>query len=217
MKALSPKQTRYVAEWSKDFNMKRTASSLCRSVKTVDWALRESRRRLGLPSLHHLAAWTVRGLCVAITATALAQYPPMPPKPKSGPTTNSPSVTLVWDASPSANVAGYWIYVGPATRFYTNQIDARTNLTLTISNLVRGATYFFAATAYAINGLESDFSNEATLTFPLPPEAPTNFRITAQVGKTAAGPWQPLTNMPSVVVTNTGKDQFYRLDIQPEK
>lgn len=197
--------------------MKRVADTLHRSIKTVDWALRESRRRLGLPSLHHLAAWTVRGLCVAITTTALAQYPPMPPKPKSGPTTNAPSVTLAWDASPTAGVAGYHIYYGIASRFYTNQLDSGTNLTLTVSNLVRGNTYFFAATAYSPTGLESDFSNEATATLPLPPQPPVNFRITAQVAKSATGPWLPFTNMPSVDMTNTGKDQFYRLDIQPTK
>lgn len=216
MRTLSPTMRQYVAEWSKDFNMKRVAGSLHRSIKTVDWALRKSRRTLGLPSLHHLAAWTVRGLGLVVATTALAQ-PPMPPAPKFGPTTNLSSVTLAWDASPGTNAAGYAIYQGISSRSYTNRLDAGTNLTLTVSNLVRGVTNYFTATAYSATGLESDYSNEVAWKSDLPPIPPANLRITAQIAKSPTGPWQPFTNMPSVVITNPAGESYFRMEISKEK
>ena len=40
--------------------------------------------------------------------------------------------------------------------------------TATVSNLVSGATYYFAVTAVDTNGQESDFSSEIIYTVPLP-------------------------------------------------
>ena len=43
------------------------------------------------------------------------------------------TVTLAWDASsPATNVAGYNVYVGGASRTYTNILNAGTNLTKTV-------------------------------------------------------------------------------------
>jgi hypothetical protein len=53
-------------------------------------------------------------------------------------------------------------------RAYTNSVQAGTNLTATVSNLVSGATYYFSATASDTNALESDFSSEVSTTLPLP-------------------------------------------------
>ena len=76
------------------------------------------------------------------------------------------SVTLVWDPSTDPNVTGYKIYYGVATRTYTNTVNVGDTTTVTISNLLEGATYYFAATAYNSVGLESDFSAEASYTVP---------------------------------------------------
>jgi hypothetical protein len=71
------------------------------------------------------------------------------------------TVTLAWYASPGTNViAEYTIYYGVASRTYTNVQSAGTNLTLSVSNLVEGETYYFAATAVDSFGLESDYSTE---------------------------------------------------------
>lgn len=72
------------------------------------------------------------------------------------------SVTLAWDASPSTNIANYRIYYGVASATYTNSVSAGTNLTVSVSNLVGGRTYYFAATATDTDGLESDFSAEVS-------------------------------------------------------
>ncbi len=62
---------------------------------------------------------------------------------------------------PSADVAGYRLYYGTNTRSY--QFVTNTGLVLTQSVVLphRGR-WFFAATAYDTNGLESDFSSEVS-------------------------------------------------------
>ena len=80
------------------------------------------------------------------------------------------SVTLAWDASPGTNViANYKIYYGVASGTYTNTASAGTNTTLSISNLVEGKTYYFAATAVDTYGLESDYSTEVSTVIPVKP------------------------------------------------
>ncbi len=73
------------------------------------------------------------------------------------------TVTLAWDASSGTNViTNYKVYYGVASRTYTNSASAGTGLTVSISNLVAGATYYFAATATDNSGLESDYSTEVS-------------------------------------------------------
>jgi len=85
----------------------------------------------------------------------------------------APSITLAWDPSPDASVVGYKVYWGAATRNYTNSLSAGSATTLTVSNLVVGRTYYFAATAYDTNGIESDYSVEASGSVVLPNQQPT--------------------------------------------
>ena len=88
--------------------------------------------------------WFFTGLVLALAAAAGAQQ-----------------LTLAWDASASSAVAGYRLYYGTNTRSY--QFVTNTSLMLTQSVVLphRGR-WFFAATAYDTNGLESDFSNEVS-------------------------------------------------------
>lgn len=75
-------------------------------------------------------------------------------------------VNLSWQPSPDTNVIGYNIYYGTASRAYTNEISLGNNTSATISDLVGGVTYYFAATAYDAAGDESDFSNEIQYNVP---------------------------------------------------
>ncbi len=78
------------------------------------------------------------------------------------------SVTLAWDASQGTNViANYNVYYGIASATYTNTAAAGTNTTVSISNLVEGVTYYFAATAVDSVGLESDYSTEVSTLIPV--------------------------------------------------
>jgi hypothetical protein len=67
------------------------------------------------------------------------------------------------DGSPLADLAGYHVYYGTASKLYREMVDVGNAETYTISNLVPG-TYYFAVTAYDTAGNETDFSEEVTKT-----------------------------------------------------
>jgi len=77
------------------------------------------------------------------------------------------SVTLAWNASTDPSVAGYNIYYGGTSGNYTNEICAGNATNATISGLVQGTTYYFAATSYASSGMESSFSSEVSYLVPM--------------------------------------------------
>jgi hypothetical protein len=135
----------------------------------------------------------------SITAAALSA-------PGSNVTTTA---TLAFDASSSSNVAGYRLYWGISPGTYTNSVSVgKTNLTITVNNLVQGRKYYFAATAFDAIGIESDFSNETFF-----PQPVTNF-VTPFVESSGAvnGPW---TNYWNTTLTNPpGRSQFFRFGIR---
>ena len=76
------------------------------------------------------------------------------------------SVTLAWSQSISPNVAGYKIYYGLASGVYNNTISVGLSTNVTVTSLVQGATYYFAATAVDPFGVESQLSNETSYSVP---------------------------------------------------
>ncbi len=93
------------------------------------------------------------------------------------------SVTLNWDPSPDPAATGYNLYYGgTGTRIYTNMVPAGNALSATVTGLVAGVTYYFAATATDDTGLESDFSNEVEYSLPsVPPNQPPTLNALANV------------------------------------
>ena len=81
--------------------------------------------------------------------------------------TSAASVTLAWNPSTDPTVAGYNVYYGGASATYTNEISAGNVTNITVSGLVPGATYYFAATTYNTAGMESALSSEASYQVPL--------------------------------------------------
>lgn len=79
---------------------------------------------------------------------------------------HSDSVILAWDPSTGTNVIGYNIYYGLTSQAYSVRISEGNVTNCTVSGLVPGTTYYFAATAYDSQGLESAFSNEISYTVP---------------------------------------------------
>ena len=69
-------------------------------------------------------------------------------------------VSLAWDANTEPDLGGYRLYYGTASQAYFQVIDVGKNTQVTVSNLSQGVTYFFAVTAYNLQGAESDYSNE---------------------------------------------------------
>ena len=94
-------------------------------------------------------------------------------------------VTLAWDPSPDSTVVGYRLYHGGTTTLYTNMVDIGKATGATISNLVQGATYYFAVTAYDASGLESAFSGEVSYTVPISTNTPVLARVSFVPGTPA--------------------------------
>ena len=84
----------------------------------------------------------------------------------SSPALATQNVTLAWNASTDPTVVGYNIYYGGASATYTNTLSAGNATNLTVSGLVGGNTYYFAATTYNSAGVQSPFSNEVFYSVP---------------------------------------------------
>jgi len=76
----------------------------------------------------------------------------------------SAAAVFQWDANPEPNIAGYYVYLGPSSRAYTQVIDVGPETQYPLTNLNAGATYFIAVTAYDYNRFESAFSEEVVYT-----------------------------------------------------
>lgn len=87
-----------------------------------------------------------------------------------GTITNLSNATLAWDyiCGTTNDVTNYNIYYGVSSQTYTNKVPVAycTNKTGVVSNLLRGVTYYFAATAVDRFGLESDYSSEVSILTP---------------------------------------------------
>jgi hypothetical protein len=73
------------------------------------------------------------------------------------------TVNLAWNASADSTVTGYKVYYGtnPGSLAASTSIDVGANLSGSVTNLGSG-TYYFAATSYNSNRVESDLSNIAS-------------------------------------------------------
>lgn len=84
------------------------------------------------------------------------------------------SIRLAWDPSPTLGVQ-YRLYAHTNTFAGLNlsnatvRLDAGTNRTATVSNIVAGSVWFFVVTAYDTNGLESVPSDELSAVIPQAP------------------------------------------------
>ncbi len=58
------------------------------------------------------------------------------------------SVTIAWTPSVSASVAGYQVDYGTDGVTFPYEVDAGTNLSLTVTNLEPGSTNYFEVLAY---------------------------------------------------------------------
>jgi hypothetical protein len=76
------------------------------------------------------------------------------------------TVTLAWDPTSDPTVVGYDLYYGGASHTYTNIIAVGSVAHASISGLLPGARYFFAAAAVDSVGLQSAFSNEISYQVP---------------------------------------------------
>lgn len=131
------------------------------------------------------------------------------------------SITLTWSPILDTNVAGCNLYYGVASRTYTNRVDTGKATSATIGNLVEGATYYFAVTAYNALGLESDYSSEvlyivpaglARLQIRAAPARQVVLTVTGAIGQTyailATQDFKTWTTIGSATVGAAGSSDF---------
>jgi hypothetical protein len=75
-------------------------------------------------------------------------------------------VTVAWDPSTTPGVDGYVLHFGTNSGAYFDFVASGQTTTATALGLLEGVTYYFAATAYTTNGVESDPSVELVYTIP---------------------------------------------------
>jgi hypothetical protein len=122
---------------------------------------------------------------------------------------SSPGITLAWDASSSANVAGYFVHYGNASGSYPNAIDVGYQTSATVSNLTPGQTFYFVVTAYNVSRTESPPSNEVN--YQVPNVLLPTVSLTAPAQNTAYASPANITLSASVVPNGHSIDsvQFY--------
>lgn len=99
------------------------------------------------------------------------------------------SLDLTWADSLSPAAVGCNLYYGTNSGSYTTSIVLGDVTTATVPGLSYGVTYYFAMTAYDTNGLESDFSTEASYIQVLPgAQMQINAASGGQFTLTVAGP-----------------------------
>ena len=81
---------------------------------------------------------------------------------------------ISWNPSGVSEVAGYKIYYGPSSHNYVNVVDAGNATNVTITSLVEGAAFYFAAKTYDALNHESVFSDEVVGYIPLAVVTVTN-------------------------------------------
>ena len=113
------------------------------------------------------------------------------------------TIPLAWNAVPESGIQGYKVYVGTASRQYTQIYDAGTTPEFSVAAMEFGKTYYFAVKSIGGNGLESDFSTELVVKI-APPPLPLNGGISAnasgQTGLNWSFPASALDSLPEFIV-----------------
>jgi hypothetical protein len=89
---------------------------------------------------------------------------------------------MYWNQNPETHVAGYRIHYGEKSGNYQYKVDVGNHTSCTMSGFEAGKTYYFAASAYSLNNVESALSKEVAYTIPnesAPPTVPTDDSGTA--------------------------------------
>lgn len=126
-------------------------------------------------------------------------------------------VTLAWDRNQEADLAGFRIYIGTASRTYSSlipvgrgTIDPTDNSVFcTLTGLTKGVRYFCAAAAFDRAGHQSALSKEVSFTIPL--ESEDVATPSRPSGPSAGGAGEPLVIRAAGGASSEGHTLQYRL------
>src|SRR5438132_30793 len=101
-----------------------------------------------------LASNLCRAIFVTCALTALCFLAPA--------LSSAAQVTLAWDPNTEPDLAGYKLYYGTSSGSYQFSVDVGNLTSYTLSGLLEGRIYYFAATDYNLSLNESGLSNEVS-------------------------------------------------------
>lgn len=113
------------------------------------------------------------------------------------------TIPLAWNAVPETGIQGYKVYVGTASRQYTQIFATGTTPAFSVAAMELGKTYYFAVKSIGGTGLESDFSTELVVKIALPPlpvSGGISRNASGQVGLNWSFPVSALDSSPEFVV-----------------
>lgn len=73
------------------------------------------------------------------------------------------SAVVSWQPNAESDLGGYQVYYGTSSNFYSVTLDVGNVNQYTVNDLLPANTYYFAITAYDVNGNESDYSLEVPM------------------------------------------------------
>lgn len=115
------------------------------------------------------------------------------------------SIKIAWDPNTEGDLAGYRVYIGTASRSYSQSYEvAGDTPVFAYLNPVPGTRYFFAVTAYNQVGLESELSNEVSAVYeaasiPAAPELVSPSGVDLQT-VIPVFTWKPVANAASYAI-----------------
>lgn len=111
-----------------------------------------------------LAAGTYSGTVTITTSRGSTVAIPVTLKLAAATSTRTTGTTaaLAWNANAESDLAGYKVYSGTSSGRYGAPVDVGRVTSYQFSNLKLGTTYYFAVTAYDVNGNESLLSSEVS-------------------------------------------------------
>ncbi len=98
------------------------------------------------------------------------------------------SVRVKWSPNPESDIAGYTVFVGTKSGYYSSSQKIISGVSATLSGLASSTTYYCAVQAFNTEGVTSELSSEAVFTIGALPKNFTQWTAAAGLSGTSAGP-----------------------------